>query len=217
MNIINLLPLHHRLRLQHQRLVRRWAAGLGLYTALMVAAAIVTHELYSIDDHSILPEIQQLQAETAQIEKAHHATLAQFAKVDAEAQLRELVNTPPDFATLLSVVSRGCDDDAILTSLKWELTSDNDGRQTVGPADAAGAKAVDPLSGPMQIKLQMTGLSRAQTGVGTLVQHLQTSGLFDEVRLIKTSREGFLNGDALAFQLSCDIHVPGRRGGSVQP
>ncbi len=76
---------------------------------------------------------------------------------------------------------------------------------SAGPNATAGKAAIDPMSGPMHVKLEMSGLAQTQPGVGIVVQRLQNTGLFDEVRLTKTSREGFLAADALAFQLTCDI------------
>ncbi len=106
MSTINLLPLHYQLRRRHGKIVRRWAGVSVLYAAVLVVTAFIVHGVYNIGDAALPAEIEQLQAQAAQIGKVHQATLAQLAKVDADIELRDIVDTPPDFAVLLTLYPR---------------------------------------------------------------------------------------------------------------
>ena len=64
------------------------------------------------------------------------------------------------------------------------------------------------LSGPMAdpqggFLLGLRGYGRSQAAVAKFVLRLEQTGLFQEVKTLKRTREAFLDAEAVAFRLEC--------------
>jgi hypothetical protein len=62
--------------------------------------------------------------------------------------------------------------------------------------------------------VELTGLVKEQPAIGRLVKSIHDAQLFDEVRLLKSSREGFMTSNAFSFQIECEITASRIGGGS---
>jgi hypothetical protein len=49
----------------------------------------------------------------------------------------------------------------------------------------------------------MRGIARSAAGSSKFVTRLEQMQFFDEVKLLRTSRETFLNGEAVGFEIEC--------------
>jgi hypothetical protein len=67
------------------------------------------------------------------------------------------------------------------------------------------APASQPLGAISTRLLTITGYGRSQAAVSHFVLRLEEAQLFDQVTLIKTSREPFAASDAYAFQIECSL------------
>lgn len=205
MTAINLLPRHHLHRLAHARVLRRWTAGIMAGVVVVGSACFTLSQVGTSDDQSLRNELQKIEAQLAQGESEHTKTLAALHQIEADTQLRDAVNLPPDYARLLGVVAQGFGEDAILTSLKWDATAPP---PIAAPSRVVAAPAAKPtettvVPRPTVLQLELAGLARTRPVLAAVVQRLENSGLFDEVRLLKSNREGLLTGDATAFQVVC--------------
>ena len=70
------------------------------------------------------------------------------------------------------------------------------------PPGSAG-QAGKPV--PRSFVLHVSGYGQTQAAVARYILQLERSGLFDRVHLLKTTREPFLAGTAVAFQIDCTI------------
>ncbi|HVX84470.1 MAG TPA: PilN domain-containing protein [Phycisphaerae bacterium] len=199
---INLLPPRHRLRRARDRAARRWILAGSAESLLLIAAAVGLHAFASIDDRSVHARILSIQNELSDIDARKSERAAVIARVQSQLQLRDTVNAPPNYSRLLAAVADSLADQGMLTSLKCDLTPAP--MKTTAVLDANGKPIkLDPYAAGVRLQLQLSGLVRSNDAITQVVTRLQHTGLFDEVRLIKSGRDGFLGADAFTFQITC--------------
>jgi len=81
----------------------------------------------------------------------------------------------------------------------------NDCRMERLEAQAPRPSGADETPSPdkASLVLELGGFAKAQAGRVDYVLRLENLGLFQKVRLVKTSRERYLNQEAVLFRLEC--------------
>src|SRR5205823_4400966 len=105
----------------------------------------------------------------------------------------------PDWSLLLALVGSLRGTDVVLDRCELDRPA---GRASLVTAAAAVAPPTDS-SGPSLLRLQ--GHGRSQAAVSQFALRLERTDLFDNVAWLKTAREPFLGGDAVAFRLECQL------------
>jgi hypothetical protein len=210
---INLLPPRFRQARRFATLRRRWIITGGCYVLLLAAGSFAARAFDTLDDGSVRQEIARLRNQNAEFDSRQKPIMNELARLANDRQLKDLVNSPVNYAVLLTALGKCVHEDAILTGLRWEVIpiSTNDHAPAVA---AAEMKNVDPYSGPVRLKVELTGLVKEQPAIGRLVRSIHDSQLFDQVRLLKSSREGFMTSNAFSFQIECEITASRIGGGS---
>jgi Tfp pilus assembly protein PilN len=199
---MNLLPPRHRLRRDRARAARRWILAGVSETVLLIAAAVALHAFASIDDRSVHARILSLQTQLSDIDARKTDRAAVISRVQSQLQLRDAVNAPPDYSRLLAAVADALADQGMLTSLKSDITPAPTKAALLLDANGKPVK-LDPYAAGVRLQVQLSGLVRSHDAITQVVDRLQHTGLFDEVRLIKSGRDGFLGADAFTFQITC--------------
>jgi hypothetical protein len=212
MSAINLLPPKYREKRRMGMIRKRWIITGGCYVLLLAAGGLAARGFDTIDDNSVRTQIAKMGAQATQAEARQKTIMTELTRLSADRQLRELVNSPVDYAILLAGLGKCVHEDAILTGLRWEvMPAAAPDRVMAGPGEKT--KLADPFAGPVRLKVEMTGLVQEQPAIGRLVRRIHDSGLFDQVRLVKSSREGFLSSNAFSFQIECEILAARASGG----
>jgi hypothetical protein len=211
MSPINLLPPRYRQSRRFAGLRRRWVIVGGCYIVVLALGSLGARAFDTLDDASVREEITRLSKRAGETESRQKPIMVELTRLAADRQLKDLVNSPVDYAVLLAAIGNCVKDEAILTGLRWEVMPTSTER--VAPPQPAGEKrkAPDPFAGPVRLKVELTGLVQEQPAIGRLVRRINEAGLFDEVRLVKSSREGFMTSNGFSFQIECDI-LAGRTG-----
>ena len=103
----------------------------------------------------------------------------------------------PDWSVVLALLARNLDDDLVLKRCKLEPEVVR--KAAASPQHAAGAQADEPK----RFSLEIAGLGRSQKAISHFVLRLERTNLFQKVTLVKTNREPFVTGRAMAFQIRC--------------
>lgn len=198
MSPINLLPQALQARRRQRLFRRRWTWVCAAYATVLGLAALAVRLNQRLDDHYVRAEIARATADADTLEGRQENLSVAFRKLADERVLRDIVNSPADYGQLLAILRTSMDGKAVLTQFRCELAAG----AAAKPAGPGTARA-DLLANPVQLKVELSGLVREQPAVARLVQTIRETGLFDDVRLVKSSREGFLDGNAYAFRLEC--------------
>jgi hypothetical protein len=83
--------------------------------------------------------------------------------------------------------------------------------QTIGLA----AKPAAASRSAGRAGLRLSGLGRSQAAVAQFVLQLETTDLFEHVSLLQTTRQQYLGGEAVAFELDCPLRGRTSSGGGM--
>jgi len=212
MSDVNLIPAA---RLAGKRRKTRWCLWVtvgGVYAVLVAAGAVTFHVAQAGEGRSMA---ERLEAAAQQIERDNR-TLADARRQLAETMTALTTTTAmhgqPDWGKLLTGLSVQVGDQIVLSRCQLTtLTADGktlttDGK--AGPAESSAALQALPLGTFLtgcRHSLVLNGLGRSQESVSRFVLRLEESGTFDLVRLVNSSRQTFLKGEAVAFVVECEF------------
>src|SRR5260370_38207947 len=70
---------------------------------------------------------------------------------------------------------------------------------------------------PARAIVRIQGYGRSQAVVAQFILRLEQTGLFDDVVLVKTNREPFLDDHAMSFQVECQLRATPLDAGGDAP
>jgi Tfp pilus assembly protein PilN len=202
MSDVNLIPAG---RLEAKRRKARlcvWAVACGVYGILVAGGSLTFHVAQAGESRS---QTQQLERADEQI-KVQTQDLAVLRRRLAEAMMAlettQAVRGQPDWSKLLVGLSTQLGEEMVLNRFQLTtLTADNRVIAVEGGAVPAGPLGTF-LNG-CRHTLVLNGYGKSQEAVSRFVLRLEGSGVFDLVRLVNSSRQTFLKGEAVAFVVEC--------------
>jgi len=197
----NLIPA---VRQEHRRRVRRvttWAKAMGVYAVVLVCAYAAC---FAFGDDSCETTLQQITESTQRFREAGkeiHTLRQSLAEASSQIAAARTLGQTPDWSLLLALVSKNLSDNVVLERclLAPGKMPDNDERKP----NADGQVLYQRYT------LELRGFAKTQTGVSQFVLRLEKTGLFENVRMIKTQKRQFLDSEAVAFHIECILDGSG--------
>ena len=196
---VNLIPSPKRLAAQRRRRTRCWVATCAVYI-LTIAAVYLSCRIRWGGSDLRADEMTRISAEKDGFSRRRTAVKGAVAALRAKIDANNAVGQQPDWSILLALLARNMGSEVVLKHCGLDL--DLKGRP-VDDSDQTGRRR--------QFVLEVRGIGRTQTSVSAFVLRLEKAGLFDRVKLIRTSREDFMSGKAVAFQLACTLGAKSRK------
>ena len=196
---VNLIPSPKRLAIQRRRRTRCWVAACVVYI-LTIAAVYLSCRLRWGGNDLRADEMTRISADIQRFSGQRTAVKGAVAALRAKINANNAVGQQPDWSILLALLAKNLGSEVVLKHCELDL--DRKGRSD----DAA-----EQDSRRRQFVLEVHGLGRTQTAVSAFVLRLEKAGLFDQVKLVRTSREDFMSGKAVAFQLACTLGAQSRK------
>jgi HAMP domain-containing protein len=151
---------------------------------------------------------EHLEAAARQIEQDNRVLLEvrrQLAETMIALETTTAIHGQPDWGKLLTGLSVQVGDQIVLSRCHLTtLTADN---KTI-TAESGGSLPALPLGAFLtgcRHTLVLNGFGKSQESVSRFVLRLEESGAFDLVRLVNSSRQTFLKGEAVAFAVECHL------------
>ncbi len=199
----NLIPARRRERRYRLRRARTWATALGAYAMLLVCAYVACFAFGQDDNGAIIKEMSEttarFHASGTQISELRESV----AKSSQQLAAVRVLAQNPDWSLLLAMIARNLAEEVVLD------------RCSLAPVDA-GIDANSPAAGEAVIYqrylLDLSGFGKSQASVSQFVLRLEKSHIFESVRLIKTQKRDFMNGQAVSFRLECELSGKGGEG-----
>jgi len=205
MNGTNLIPRERVAEKKCRAHVRRWALACCAYGLVVASAAVVTHSVLGGEEAQLGG---QLESTTARIEKLK-ATIDSLSQKLAEAEgaleAGRAIGNQPDWSALLGVLGTQLGEDVVLDLCRL---------LPVGAEAAGGKLPAGPGPSPLEAdvslgrrsyKLELGGFGRTQRAVSLFVLRLERLDFFQEVKLVRSNRQGFRASEAVAFKVECLI------------
>jgi Tfp pilus assembly protein PilN len=186
---INLIPLPRVRRKRLRARIRWWGVGLATYVAALVVFFGVRLAGRTV---AIPPDPAIQEQRMAQLS----SDLAKASKHRDDARMRHaatlMLAGRPDWSVLLPLLGRSMGDEVVLKELKLVQSKDQTARQ---------------------YGLEMRGVARTSASAANFVTKLEETGLFDDVRLLRTGREPFLAESMVNFDVLCRLSDAPPAGG----
>jgi Tfp pilus assembly protein PilN len=222
---VNLIPLHRRRAKARRARTRAWFAIGGTYAVVLTIAAVAL----TFASSSTCVPAKDLRKAESEIERSNQQLTA-VRTVLAEAQQTlasaRAVSDQPDWSMLLVLLAKSTGDDVVLN--RCEITPVKD---DAAPTIPGAPPPAPPVAPPVQTvgltpkaavsrsagraDLRLAGIGRSQAAVAQFVLQLESTDLFEHVSLLQTTRQEYLGGEAVAFELDCPLRGRTTSGGGL--
>jgi len=203
MSDVNLIPAGRLAARRGKTRWYLWGLTAGLYAAMVAVGSLTFHVAHAGEDSR---QSQQLDVVAKQIEESNRTTLSlrrRLAVTNAALQTTKALLGQPDWSKLLLGLSAQLGDEIVLC--RYQLTTQTTDNRVIN-AEAGGTVMTLPLASFLtgcRYTMMVQGFGQSQEAVSQFVLRLEGSGVFDLVRLVSSSRQTFLNGEAVAFVAEC--------------
>jgi len=194
----NLMPSYRRESARRRRLLKVWAVAVAVYAAALLGATLLGRTVWGVDTTGLALRRQATRLRIEEARRRIQGAEARLAEARRTLQANRCIAGHPDWSLLLALLSQPLGEGAVLR------------RCTLAPAQAEGtARGPAPTAPtddrPTGWRLQINGFARTVTEASTYALALEKTGLFSEVRLLKTVRRPFLAGEATHFEIEAAL------------
>jgi hypothetical protein len=219
---VNLIPLYRQAAKARQRHLRAWILFCSAYSALLVLVYGVGYAHWAGPVRPLAAELSKADQATADLDKTLAARRADIDELAQRLDSAKSATMHADWSILLALVSETLGDDVVLEKCQLDQVIPQTPIAPVptaapaaptAPAPKPPASAKPPkIVTPDPIWLfKADGLARNPQSVSQFILRLESSGLFDRVTLIKTSRESYRDREATSFNLECSLKTKGAK------
>ncbi|MCX5662015.1 MAG: PilN domain-containing protein [Planctomycetota bacterium] len=221
MNGVNLIPASRRDARRQRRRVRLWSGACSVYALALAGLCVALHFQGPQPQRAQAAAMTAANGRITELDAAIAREGKRLAQVQSSLEAGKAVSDRPNWSTLLALVATTLDPGTVLNRCRLDpmaaaptpvggaaaAASVKPKTVVAPPANAANpAGTTEPVvTPPRQFQLNLGGLARSQGAVTAFVLRLQATGLFEQVDLVKTTREPFLTGEAIAFQIRCTL------------
>lgn len=203
MNDVNLIPAERRVAKRRKARISLWAPVCGTYIVLLLVSSLAACVLCPRQDKDLA---EQLAAADKQIKQDNDALVGlrkTLATTTASLETARAICDQPDWSRLLTGLSHELGQELILGRCQL-VTLREDGKPLTEPwNEGLLAKPLRALVTKHRYQLVLQGYGQTQESVSRFALGLEGIGLFERVRLINSSRQTFLSGQAVAFTVEC--------------
>ena len=196
---VNLIPSPKLIAIQRRARTRRWVAACLAYLVMLASVYLGCRLRWGGNDLQA-GELARISTDIQRYDSQKTAVKGAIAALRAKIDANNAVGQQPDWSILLALVARNLGSDVVLKHCVLDL----DGKGKPENTDKTDNRR-------RQFVFEINALGRTQTAVSAFILRLEKTGLFDRVKLIRTGRQDFMSGKAVAFQLACSLGARSRR------
>jgi len=203
MNDVNFIPAERLAAKRCKARIYLWAVACGTYVVLLAAGSLAACVLCPGRDGDPAEQLAEAENQIKQDNKAMLELRRTLAETTAAMETTRAIREQPDWSRLLTGLSQELGQELVLTRCQL-VAMREDGKALTEPwSDALLAKPLLTLVTKHRYQLVLQGFGRTQESVSRFALGLEGIGLFERVRLINSSRQTFLSGQAVAFTIEC--------------
>jgi hypothetical protein len=199
----NFIPAARWLRKRRRRRLVLWSVVCLLYGGLLTGGSVARCLFSPGAERRVADELteasRQLKADTAVLAEIRR----QLDEAEAVIQTARAMQQQPDWSKLLLGLSEQLGRRIVLGRCSLVAFHEDDASLADGGASAISSKSLGGLLTERRYKLRLKGSGKSQEDVTQFVLRLEAAGLFERVHLASSSRQTFLDGQAVAFVIDC--------------
>ena len=202
MEKINLIPSPRRQAKACRCRLRQWFTGTAACCAALLVICSICHIVWGGERNVLAGQISSTEEEIRKSGREIQALRIDCAETRWKLSSHRAIGKQPGWSILLGLLAESVGHDIVLERcrLRWVKGLEDSSktgvlRDSKGPEDSAEGVFI----------FRVSGYGRSQASVPQFVLRLEKTTLFDQVSLIKTDRQAFLDGKAVAFELECRL------------
>ncbi len=169
--------------------------ALAIYTVALLAAYFLLDRYARCDSQSLSAESRKIAVEINQSNRFIQSLNHELSTARKKLQTVQQIGPQPDWGKMLALLSKKTSDQIVLNNCSLDRPSGGDDHPSAGD--------------DTPLVLQLGGFAKVQSDVSTYVLSLEKLGLFEKVKLVKTSRETYLGQEAVSFRIECVLQAGG--------
>ncbi len=205
MNEVNLIPAGRLAARRRRTRLVLWATACGTYAFLVAAGSLTFHVAQAGEGRGAAESLeaadQQIQRDDGVLREARR----QLAETMTALETTTAIHGQPDWGNLLTGLSLQVREQIVLTRCQLTTLTADDKAITIEGSGSLPAGPLGTFLTGCRHRLVLNGYGKSQESVSRFVLRLEESGAFDLVRLVNSSRQTFLQGEAAAFGVECQF------------
>jgi hypothetical protein len=203
MGHVNLIPAERLLRKRRRARWCAWTAVCGTYAVLLLGSGLILYRVRATEDRCLAGELAALDQQVERDNKTMLELRRELAEATTALETVRAIREQPDWSRLFLGLAEHMGDEIVISRCQL-MTLTRDGKM-VGEAwtESSPATPLRTFLTECRHNLMLNGFGKTQESVSRFVLRLEGAGAFDEVRLGNSSRQTFLDGEAVAFSIEC--------------
>lgn len=201
----NLIPAQRLARRRRKARLYVWATVCGVYLVLLCGSSLALQRVRATHDRNVN---EQLAALTQQVEQDNKAMLElrrELAEATTALETTRAIREQPDWSKLLLGLAEQMGDEIVISRCQLMTLTPEGTIVGEGWTEPSGAKPLGTFLTECRHTLTLSGFGKTQESVSRFVLRLEGAGAFDRVRLGHSSRQTFLEGQAVGFSVECSF------------
>jgi hypothetical protein len=190
---LNLIPKWRRERRKLLARRRAWTIAACAYAAILAIGYLGWRIAWRAETHDLAARLTLARRDIDEMTRGNARLRATIGATRRRLAVNEALLAQPDYSLALALVARLRGDEVVLNRCTLDA-----------PSKGSESLPGDP-SGPPHFNLH--GFGRSQAAVSQFALRLERSGLFQNVSILKSNREAFLTGEAVAFRIECLVRT----------
>ena len=203
----NLIPQARRDRAARRRHARRCVVLTGGYLAVVIISLAGYHvALGPGGSEDLSDEIAAAESQLVRNQARQDKAAAELDAVRNRILANNVVAKAPRWSVLMGQLSDSASEELVLRRmLLVPLSVSAEGQTLVGLQASTWQETIAQFEPATGFTLRLWGVGRSHEAVLAFVLSLERSALFDEVTLVGTRPERFMDRDATAFEVRCSL------------
>ena len=205
MDDVNLIPADRLAKKLRRERLRVWTIICGTY---VISLAMLVGSARFFWGNAAVPVTEELNSTTERIERYNSTILdlqQRLTKATAELEAGKVISCQPDWSKLLILISDELGDEIVLRNFQLATLNKDHRDVTNNIQQLLSSSSPGVFLAERRYRLELNGFGRTQTAVSQFVLRLERMQIFDSVRLVNSYRQAFLNEEAVAFGIECNI------------
>lgn len=196
MHKVDLIPTHRRQAKARRNHLRRWALAGGGYALVIAVACIYQVSRSGASGVAVAEECGLLASNMNNSRQLMDALQKEMGDKQRRLKAAQAVGKQPNWGVLLAILSRNVGDQVVLDLCRFQPLKEPP-TPSVEPARAAAAGK--------QYLVDVGGFADSQAVVSAFALRLEKTGLFQDIRLVKSTLQPFGDRKVVGFRLECMI------------
>jgi len=200
----NLIPAARLIRKHRRTRLATWVKICLTYAALLAFALGASRWIWDCDEEAVSRQLEAVSQEITASGNAITEMKSELAEVRVALNAARAVGNQPDWSALLVLLTQKLGDHIVLDTCELKPLIEKQTETKSGSGSSETPVTQVPL-GQQRYELILSGFGRTQTAVSQFVLRLERIDLLSTVKLTRSTRGRFMNGEAVAFCIECSI------------